>query len=260
MSYTTKMGRDFLLKRMPIPHIPSFRWRDYLPQGSTFRWKSNWDSERTSREAGLIWQTWLRAVAVNEWQARIYPSLDTSCPMCPNGVKELVIHRFWDWPQSKQAWAFAIYILSNMHLRKKQLAMFEAKYAIFSFRLPRRFQDVSRIWQSLRSVVLWSVWIARNDIVFNHVAWSQQRMRGIIWSSLFEYGRLAWLKVQNAKSKEAQTQALDRFDSTWTQNEFLSHREGMWCTGQSFISTQVDSLGRVGGGGVFCSFSLCTPL
>jgi hypothetical protein len=57
--------------------------------------------------------------------------------------------------------------MSNMNPQRHILAFFEAKHVISSFRLPRRFQDVSRIWQTLRSVILWTMWIARNNVVFN---------------------------------------------------------------------------------------------
>jgi hypothetical protein len=66
MTYTTKMGREILCKKQLVPHIPTLRWSNYLPPGSTFNWKANWDPEHTSKEAGLICQVWHRTVAVNE--------------------------------------------------------------------------------------------------------------------------------------------------------------------------------------------------
>jgi hypothetical protein len=79
----------------------------------------------------------------------------------------------------------------------------------------------------MQGFTLWTIWIARNDAVFNQVLWTQQRLAGTIWASLIKYGKLAWLKVRQAKGEKARAEALDRFDSTWTQNEYLCHQEGM---------------------------------
>jgi hypothetical protein len=48
-----------------------------------------------------------------------------------------------------------------------------------------------------------------------------------MWDSLLEYDKLEWRKVRKAKSKKAQAMAMDRFDSTWTQNGFIYQRQGM---------------------------------
>ena len=45
------------------------------------------------------------------------------------------------------------------------------------------------------------LWIARNDVVFNHSLWPKTEIEGTIWSSLVDYGRAEWCKLQRKKFK-----------------------------------------------------------
>ena len=40
------------------------------------------------------------------------------------------------------------------------------KQRIFSDRIPRKFNHFKRIWAEIRTVILWSLWIERNEKVF----------------------------------------------------------------------------------------------
>jgi hypothetical protein len=74
MSYSIKMGRNLLRKCHPVPSIPQLRCQGVLPPTYNMKWKKVWNLKRASKEAGLIWQTWHGAVAVNEWRNRIAPN------------------------------------------------------------------------------------------------------------------------------------------------------------------------------------------
>ena len=66
-----------------------------------------------------------------------------------------------------------------------------------------------------------------SSTAFNQAIWPQAQIAGTIWSSLIEYGKLAWLKTRKAKSEKAQAKAQDHFESTWTINEYPCLQEGM---------------------------------
>jgi hypothetical protein len=43
------------------------------------------------------------------------------------------------------------------------------KQGIFSDKIPRKFDKFSFLWMAIRTVILWSLWTERNDVVFNGV-------------------------------------------------------------------------------------------
>jgi hypothetical protein len=200
MEYSTKMGREFLRALRPIPNIPQLRWSDNLPAGFTFRCKANWEADRASKESGLIWQIWHRAVAVNEWRAKISPQVELECLLCNTGEAESVTHCFWNCPQGQAAWKFTVVVLSALS-PGGSLTSFEAQHALFAQRMPRRFQHCGAIWIYLRSAT--------------------------VWTSLTDCGRAAWLRLQKRKFKNeaARIEAIGNFMAIWTVNEYLYTRD-----------------------------------
>jgi hypothetical protein len=180
MSYTTKMGRELLRNRKPIPNIPLLRWSDTLPAGFVFQWKANWNADRASKESGLIWQIWHRATAVHEWRARISPQLETKYLTYCSRESESILHIFWECSQIVVAWTFAFHILSEISPRDSHIATFNSWHAFFAQQLSRNFQALHNIWIYLRNVTLWSLWVAKNDITFNQQRWLRAKLEGTI--------------------------------------------------------------------------------
>jgi hypothetical protein len=164
MEYTTKLGCNLLRKRKPVPNIPQLRWSDTSHSGFKFCWKANWRADRACKESGLIWHL---VVAVNEWGTQISPQLDTDCLTCCTRESETIMHLFWSCHQATMAWTFALKILTGLLSTDRHLQGFNSHHALFTLRMPRRFQTVGTIWVYLRSVTLWTLWVARNDSVFN---------------------------------------------------------------------------------------------
>jgi hypothetical protein len=54
MSFTTKQGRNLLLKRHRLPKVVERKWAGVLPSSFKFRWKNVWDKDRVRKEANLV--------------------------------------------------------------------------------------------------------------------------------------------------------------------------------------------------------------
>lgn len=91
---------------------------------------------------------------------------------------------------------------------------FNWKQGLFNDRLPRRFQPVQAIWELLRGVILWTLWIEPNDLVFNGSKWHQHKALHTIWLGLVDYGRLAWGILK--------TKPIEAFCESWGKNEVLA--------------------------------------
>jgi hypothetical protein len=51
---------------------------------------------------------------------------------------------------------------------------------------------VHNIWFLLRGITFWTLWIERNDLVFNNKRWNVVKIHKVIWDALFDYGMVAW--------------------------------------------------------------------
>jgi hypothetical protein len=81
MNYTSELGRKMLKTRHVVPNVVMRKWQGVLPVSYKFRWDNAWDQERIRKEVGLIWLTWHRVVAVNEWRGRINRNILQDCPV-----------------------------------------------------------------------------------------------------------------------------------------------------------------------------------
>lgn len=69
----------------------------------------------------------------------------------------------------------------------------------FSDYIPRKFNPVKRVWMELRTVVMWTLWIERNDKVFNNCAWTNEKLFQTVWTDIIDYGRVEWDRVRIKK-------------------------------------------------------------
>jgi hypothetical protein len=62
---------------------------------------------------------------------------------------------------------------------------------LFGDKLKGRLKHSSPIWHLLRGIVIWTIWIKRNDSVFNQKQWPHTRPKSRVWVHLMEYARTA---------------------------------------------------------------------
>ncbi|KAG0574234.1 hypothetical protein KC19_VG246300 [Ceratodon purpureus] len=170
-------------------------------------WKSVSPKERTRKESSLMWLIWHRAVAVNHWRGRIDGNVDIRCPICHRGSEESVLHRFWECESSQRAWQFAIHIMNQLVKGKDVRGPWQPlswKQGIFSYRIPRKFDAFKQIWLELRSVVLWTLWIERNDIVFNNQRWPPAKLLQQVKTGIIDYGRVEWDNLTRIKPGDSE--------------------------------------------------------
>lgn len=55
---------------------------------------------------------------------------------------------------------------------------------------------MKRIWMELRIVVLWSLWIERNEKVYNNITWMPDKLTQTIWNGMIDYGWVEWDEVK----------------------------------------------------------------
>ena len=144
--YTTKDGREAISKRNPDTTRAAHKWQGYLPGNYKFYWSQVWDPLQAGKEAAFIWSIWHKAVAVNEWRARIAPvSISKQCPFCLPNTSESVKHKFWDCIQARRAWRWTTFIMHELcGVRTGNYDSFNWKQALFGERLLRKYGRKAR--------------------------------------------------------------------------------------------------------------------
>lgn len=77
--------------------------------------------------------------------------------------------------------------------------------------------------------MLWTIWIERNNKVFNHEEWHNSRVKHRIWDELIIYAKAAWERViKQIKINNFSTMAmLQGFDQTWGVGNVLCRRNNL---------------------------------
>ena len=228
LDYTTKDGRDYIINRNLDTTRAAEKWQGYLPGNYRFYWSQVWDPMRFGKEAAFLWSIWHKAVAVNEWRARIAPaSISKQCVFCLPNTSELVKHKFWDCIQARRAWRWATFIMHELSgVRSGNYDCFNWKQPLFGERIPKRYGKMIKVWHLLRGITLWTIWIERNDRVFNLEQWHVSKVSRRIWDDLIIYAKMAWSRVLELIKISSFSAAalLQGFDKSWGARNVLCKR------------------------------------
>jgi hypothetical protein len=231
LDYTIKAGREAISNRNPGSTRARDKWQGYLPSNYRFFWSQVWDPLRSGKEAAFMWSIWHKAVAVNEWRARIAPaSISRQCVFCLPNTSESVKHKFWDCIQARRAWRWATFIMHELcGVRSGNYDTFNWKQALFGERIPKKYGKMIKVWHLLRGITLWTIWIERNDKVFNQEQWNEFKLKQRIWDELIIYAKAAWTRVlEQIKISSFSAEAmLNSFDRTWGARSVLCRRRNL---------------------------------
>ena len=203
-----------------------------LPPGKyRFYWSQVWDPLRSGKEVAFIRSIWHKMVDVNEWRARIPPvSISKQCVFCLPNTSESVKHKLWDCIQASRQWRWATFIMHELcGVRMGNYDCFNWKQALFGERIPKRYDKIIKVWHLLRGIILWTIWIERNDKVFNQEQWHVSKVKQRIWDDLIIYAKAAWNQVLNhiKISSISVVALLQGFDKTWGAWSVLCRRRNL---------------------------------
>lgn len=107
--------------------------------------------------------------------------------------------RFWECLSVCRAWHWAIHIMNTFVSGRDARRLWQPltwKQGIFFDNIPRKFNQMKRIWMELRIVVLWSLWIERNEKVYDNITWMPDKLTQTIWNGMIDYGWVEWDEVK----------------------------------------------------------------
>ena len=119
----------------------------------------------------------------------------TNSKSIPN-TSESVKRNFWDCIQARGAWRWATFIMHELcEVQSGNYDCFNWKQALLGERIPKKYSKTIKIWHLLRGITMWTIWIERNDKVFNQTQWHEARVKQRIWNELIIYSKMAWKRV-----------------------------------------------------------------
>lgn len=61
------------------------------------------------------------------------------------------------------------------------------------------------IWLLLRGIILWTIWVERNDLTFHDNMWDIKNTKQTVWQGLLDYAKIAWEIARKEVSKATST-------------------------------------------------------
>lgn len=127
------------------------------------------------KEASFIWIVWNKAVAVNLWRVKTNGLINQACLLCGNG-KESIMHQLWECRYAQHAWDYtkttvlcASWSMGLSHFTL--LFQCNGSMLFLLLKYQRCFHCVENVWSLFRCIILWSILIECNKLVFNNVSW-----------------------------------------------------------------------------------------
>ena len=112
------------------------------------------------KKIAFMWSIWHKAMAINEWRARIaLASISKQCVFCLPNTSELIKHKFWDCIQARRAWRWATSIMHELYkLRFGNYDYFNGSKPCSRRGFLRNMGGKKiKIWHLLRGITLWII-------------------------------------------------------------------------------------------------------
>jgi hypothetical protein len=138
-----------------------------------------WVKCRAKKEAGFLWVLWHQALAVNAWSVTTNQNIVVDYSSCVPVTPQTFVHKFWLFPRARKAWEMAFTIMyrsKTMPYMKYTHEPLSLEQCLTNKRLPNNLKNFSYLWSLLWGVVLWYIWIERNDLVFNDIRWHNSKL------------------------------------------------------------------------------------
>ncbi|KAL3694936.1 hypothetical protein R1sor_008587 [Riccia sorocarpa] len=116
---------------------------------------------------------------------------DTWCKCCPLRAAEDIVHLFWECPAATQIWSWAVNIL---HIAFPDTRTWTPRFrhAVLGAEIPDSCKLTVQWWEKWRIIVLWTIWIQRNNCVFRDDRPSQLKAKALAWHRLLLQTRRNW--------------------------------------------------------------------
>jgi hypothetical protein len=139
-------------------------------------------------------------------------------------------------------WNFCFSIVYSLERSPKMILLFQAYsfyQCMFGKQIRIRVNSVKSKWLILKGIVLWCIWIGRNDAIFDDEFIDVAKIHQCIWDQLLYFEHLAWNEINWALNNEQVESILKSFDTYWTRRGVVCSRLTMvvrWNSTPKFLT------------------------
>lgn len=155
-----------------------------LSTGNTF-WHTIWSLKALPKIKLFLWKVAWGILPTNLILSQRINSISSSCTRC-SASSESVHHILWECIWANWAWKFIgkWWSIKDLVRRNKVFSL--------KFLLHRKWPKfVRQTWQLVVSATLWTVWLARNEWVFNKKSMKQETLKQLILYRVASWGEAA---------------------------------------------------------------------
>lgn len=145
-------------------------------------WNTIWKLKTPPKVSIFFWKLVWEVLPTRLFLSQRLRTCDPTCAWCGQTNKSLV-HLFWDCELALWAWH---YIESWWSIKHDLL--FKSGFSLQYILRLYKPKFVQQIWQIVVTATLWSVWLARNDLIFNNVKISKLGLQDLIFFRIEKWG------------------------------------------------------------------------
>ncbi|XP_017233302.1 uncharacterized protein LOC108207364 [Daucus carota subsp. sativus] len=195
-------------------------------------WNQIWKIKVPHKIQTFLWKLEAGALPTNESiNLRLGDEFSKECPRC-RGVTESVNHIFWNSLEAKSIWCMVANWWSLNATQKSKVGnSLKETLSIFKGIM------VSAAWKASVAAVLWSLWLRRNNLIFNHY-WETINSS----AAMIKYRSFKWLRAEMNFTEELynlwQVNPMGATmlhnkngtyqDLVWWNAEFKAFTDGSW--------------------------------
>lgn len=192
--YSISLGQEAdFLKWIPSKGIfTTKKCREFLSgyqSGGDFHWRRLWNSKLPPKISMFLWKVKWGILPTKSLLAKRLKLGDSEkrCKWC-DFCEESIDHLFWRCNLAKWGWLY-VFKWWNMGISTYMTRNFSLDWLMM-------LQDdgiVSQIWRIVVGGTCWSIWLTRNDNIFNNIKISKETLELLIFTRISKWGLAAKL-------------------------------------------------------------------
>lgn len=145
-------------------------------------WRIIWEIKCPPKVLVFLWKIQWGIVPTN---LMLSVRIRTHSPLCKwcNMAPESINHLFWACPLANSVWNF----ISHWWCLDKSFTK-RCVFSLESILLLKQEPKASKVWRLVVAATLWTIWLARNDVIFNKTRTSVKVLRHLLLARINKWG------------------------------------------------------------------------
>ena len=146
-------------------------------------WNQIWSIKGPPKIVSFLWRLKWEILPTRSFLNSRLKDVTNVCAWCGSNP-ETIPHLFWDCELAKWTWEFISNWWSMPGLKKDGLP-----FSLLRLLNSKVSSSIGRIWHMVIAAALWSIWLARNELIFKQVRIKKENLVELIYIRVSKWGR-----------------------------------------------------------------------